>query len=276
MLDERLAISTGRIRTFQKKILAWYAQEKRDLPWRHTHNPYEILVSEVMLQQTQVSRVIQKYTEWLQEFPTVEDVAQAPQSSVLRLWSGLGYNRRALYLQQCAQKIVTTYQSQFPKSIKELRTLPGIGQYTASAILCFAFNKQVPVVDTNVRKVLITEFYQDSNPSLGEVEKLAEQLLPQGNAYDWNQALMDYASIMLKHVKIPIQKQSKFVGSNRYFRGAIMRILIHTYPLSRNEIQQILIGEKKEVTLEKLGTILKSLEKDTLIHFDNKTKLYTL
>jgi A/G-specific adenine glycosylase len=151
-------LSKENILAFQNEILSWYEQNRRDLPWRQTRDPYKILVSEVMLQQTQVNRVIPKFEAWLKAFPAVTDLAKAPTTEVLRLWSGLGYNRRALNLKTTAVVVSETYNGKFPKTEKELLALPGIGIYTARAILCFAFNQQVAVVDTNVKKVILTKF----------------------------------------------------------------------------------------------------------------------
>lgn len=222
---------------FQTEILAWYAMHQRDLPWRKSRDPYRILVSEVMLQQTQVNRVIPKFAQWFAVFPTVHDLAKAKVSDVLALWSGLGYNRRALNLKKTAEIVSQQYNGQFPQTEKGLLALPGIGEYTARALLCFAFDQQVSVVDTNVRKVLMVRL-QIPEKSVGET---AEKILPQGRAYEWNQALMDYASAMLKEHKIPIPKQSKFIGSRRYYRGQILKKLL----------------EKKEIQLKELGKLLK-------------------
>jgi A/G-specific adenine glycosylase len=240
---------------FQEKILSWYALHQRDLPWRKTRNPYTILISEIMLQQTQVNRVIPKFMAWLETFPTILDLANAPISEVLALWSGLGYNRRALNLKKTAQIISEKHNGQFPQTEKELLELPGIGHYTARAVLCFAFDKQVAVVDTNVRKVILTQFL--NNPTnglrLGETQpkqesisdkhitEIAEKLLPQGKAYDWNQALMDYASSVLKKEKIPVPKQSAFKNSRRYYRGQVLKVLL----------------EKKKVAIKDLGKLIK-------------------
>ena len=158
-------LSESKVRSFQKKILFWYEKNKRELPWRELlfdvtlqqRDPYKILVSEVMAQQTQIARVIPKYHAWLTRFPTLQSLAEAPTREVLLYWSGLGYNRRALNLQKAAQVIVREYQGEFPRSVETLRKLPGIGQYTASAIACFAFNEQIAVIDTNVRKVILIE-----------------------------------------------------------------------------------------------------------------------
>lgn len=226
------------IKQFQKEILLWYTKNKRDLPWRQTRDPYRILVSEIMLQQTQVSRVIPKYAAWLAVFPTLESLANAKTAEVLKLWSGLGYNRRALYLQKCAKEIIEKNHGVFPKNPEILKKLPGIGDYTAAAIACFAFGQQVAVVDTNVRKVILVHF---SHVMLKQVQddtikKVADQLLPIGKAAEWNQALMDYASSMLKKEKIPMVKQSTFKGSNRYYRGQIIKILLEKQKVTMSEL----------------------------------------
>jgi A/G-specific adenine glycosylase len=232
-------LSEGEIREFQERILGWYAVHQRDLPWRKTRDPYRILVSEVMLQQTQVNRVIPKYMEWLRLFPTVKELAAASVADVLRAWSGLGYNRRALFLKRLAEVLVRDYDGKFPEDEKLLLQLPGIGMYTARAILCFAFDKQVAVVDTNVKKVHLTQLDKEILNDK-EVWALAEQLVPEGRAYDWNQALMDYASMMLKQEKIAIPKQSKFAGSRRYYRGKLLKTLVRDHSVAISAVPQIL------------------------------------
>ena len=251
------ALSASNIKSFQKEILTWYAQHQRDLPWRKTRNPYHIVVSEIMLQQTQVTRVIPKFENWLRTFPTVSDLANAPTADVLALWSGLGYNRRALNLKRTAQIVTEKHNGEFPQTEKDLLALPGIGTYTARALLCFAFDHQVAVVDTNVKKVILTQLAGEKPPGLSlhdgnlsgapaitdkEIQALAEQILPQGKAYEWNQALMDYSSAVLKNEKIPIPKQSKFKGSRRYYRGRVLKVLL----------------EKKTVPLKEIGCLIKT------------------
>ncbi len=142
------------IRAFQDHILTWYDTFKRDLPWRGDPDPYHILVSEVMLQQTQVDRVIPKYLAFLERFPTLQSLADASVADVLREWRGLGYNRRALNLKRAAESTVERFGGKLPGTVSELESLPGIGRYTARAVASFAFGVQVPVVDTNVRRVL--------------------------------------------------------------------------------------------------------------------------
>src|SRR5437764_1899000 len=176
-------------------LLQWYAAEHRDLPWRSTHDPYAILVSEMMLQQTQVQRVLPKYEQFLAEFPTLADLAAAPTADVISAWVPLGYNMRAVRLQSIARQVMNEYDESIPDTIEELLTLKGIGRYTAGAIACFAFKKQVAMVDTNIHRVLHRIFLSLdlSEPRLTNDQRLtfAEQVLPDDKAYDWNQALMD-------------------------------------------------------------------------------------
>jgi A/G-specific adenine glycosylase len=318
-------LSAKQIKKFQKEILDWYAKNKRNLPWRvpsgtrfQRTDPYKILVSEVMSQQTQINRIIPKYEAWIKTFPTIHSLAKANTADVLRLWSGLGYNRRALYLQKSAQILIrhsglsripsgsgrdsgvaNAPQNDvviWPKTEEELVKLPGIGKYTARAILCFAFNKQVAVVDTNVKKVIITQFIchpdrvkrvegssstesveKDSSTSPEsssefaqndksylsdkEIEEIAGKLLPGGRASDWNQALMDYAAVMLKDHKIFIPKQSTFRDSDRFYRGQIMKLLTRQAKIPLKDIE-ILFSDVEKKRLKK---IILSLEKDKLI-----------
>jgi len=176
-------------------LLQWYQAEQRDLPWRSTNDPYAILVSEIMLQQTQVDRVLPKYQQFLAAFPTLTDLAQASTAAVITVWAPLGYNRRAVSLQAIARQVIAEYDGRIPDTIDELLKLKGIGRYTAGAIACFAYGKQVATVDTNIRRVLHRVFFglEFPEPKLNDTQMLtfAEQVLPTGEAYHWNQALMD-------------------------------------------------------------------------------------
>ncbi len=167
-------------------ILAWYAAVRRDLPWRRTTDPYAILVSEVMLQQTQVARVVPYYEAWLAAFPSAAVLAAAPVADVLRLWSGLGYNRRALALQAAAAIVA---RDGWPRSVEGLQALPGVGPYTAAAVASFAFGAQAAAVDTNVRRVIERVDRRRRRP--GELALRAGVLVPEGRAADWNQAMME-------------------------------------------------------------------------------------
>lgn len=249
------------IQRFQKEVLDWYQVHKRDLPWRKTRDPYAILVSEVMSQQTQISRVIDKYVLWIERFPTIEVLARASKKDVLQTWSGLGYNRRGIFLHECAKKITNVYHGIIPTDVKTLKQLPGIGEYTASAIMCFAFDAQVPVIDTNVKKIITIYFQQGKVPDKKNLEDIALQILPKGKAYEWNQALMDFASANLKKEKIPLPKQKTFKGSDRYYRGAIIRSLLINDALYTD--LRKMIG--KDIDPQRFASILKNLERDKLV-----------
>lgn len=277
---------------FQQKILSWYAEHKQELPWRESRDPYRILVSEVMLQQTQVSRVMPKFEAWLKKFPTLASLAKASVPEVLQYWSGLGYNRRALFLKKAASEIVEKYKGKFPQDEKILRSLPGIGKYTARAILCFAFDEQIAVIDTNVRKVILTQFKKEigtSRYALGEsnknhdssfilhdsvrevkitekeMQEIAEKLLPIGKAYDWNQALMDYSRMMLQKEKVPVPKQSKFLGSRRYYRGKIIKILLEKKKIAASQIGYLIKKDFIVTDTVWLEDVLKELEGEGFI-----------
>lgn len=167
-------------------ILAWYAAVRRDLPWRRTTDPYRILVSEVMLQQTQVARVVPYYEAWLERFPSERALAEAAAADVLRMWSGLGYNRRALALQAACAAVA---RDGWPRDVDGLRALPGVGPYTAAAVASFAFGVQAAAVDTNVRRVI--ERLDRCRRRPPELARRAQTLVPEGRAADWNQALME-------------------------------------------------------------------------------------
>lgn len=176
-------------------LLEWYERSGRDLPWRNIHDPYAVLVSEMMLQQTQVDRVLPKYREFLERFPTLAALAEAPTGDVIRAWAPLGYNMRAVRLQSIARQVVAEYGGQVPLQVEELYKLKGVGRYTAGAIACFAHRQQVATVDTNIRRVLYRVFVGIEQPDAPAREEqswaLAEKVLPPGEAYPWNQALMD-------------------------------------------------------------------------------------
>jgi A/G-specific adenine glycosylase len=191
-VDRRLA------RRFQRGLLTWYARHGRDLPWRRTREPYRVLVSEIMLQQTQVERVIPKYEEFLTRYPTLADLAAARPAEVRSLWYPLGYNIRPLRLHAIAREAVARYGGRLPDTDDELRRLPGIGRYTAGALLAFAFGRDAAIVDTNVRRVLGRVFLGSRRARRLRGESawwtLSRSLVPRGRAYDFNQALMDFGA----------------------------------------------------------------------------------
>jgi A/G-specific adenine glycosylase len=182
----------------QDGLLGWYAINRRDLPWRQTRDPYRILLSEMMLQQTQVPRVLPRWIAWLEQFPTLEALAAAPTAEVLRAWSGLGYNSRAVRLQAVARHVVAEYDGQMPRDVDTLLALPGIGAYTARAVACFAYEQDLPVLDTNVKRVLhrVLVGADAPKPLLNDRQlwALATEAVPAGRGYDWNQGLMDFGS----------------------------------------------------------------------------------
>lgn len=276
---------------FHTTALVWYQTNGRDLPWRKTTDPYKIIVSEIMLQQTQADRVVPKYEDWLKQFPTVNDLAQAPTARLIRAWAGLGYNRRALYLRQAAGSIAKL--GRFPTEVGELQKLPGIGPYTAAAICSFAFNQDVALVDTNIKRIFELLVFGDGGVSEKELRKIAQAFLPKGHSRDWHNALMDIGSIIakergakaqqtalttlfptLKQFKLPEvsdlplvrPKQSNFKTSKRYFRGQIISLLRENERLTIDELS----GQLGSVPYP-LPQLLVDLAKDGLIRIDNQT-----
>ena len=223
--------------SFRKLVWDFYkANGRHKLPWRKTHNPYKILVSEVMLQQTQVDRVIPYYKNFLKKFPTVRMLANVPLSEVLIAWQGLGYNRRAKMLHLAAKEVVSKYKGKFPESVEELESLPGIGPYTARAVAAFAYNQDVVFIETNIRTAITHHFFKnkkkvDDKEVLKVLTKAAPKFTKGKGSCEWNAALMDYGAY-LKRSRIRINaksktytKQSKFTGSDRETRGAILKAL---------------------------------------------------
>ncbi len=233
---------------FQKKIWNFYETHRRsDLPWRKKITPYRIWVSEIMLQQTQVDRVIPFFNNWMKKFPTLQKLASAPQSEVLSAWKGLGYNSRALRMHKAAQL------GSLPKSYDELLRLPGIGPYTAAAICTFAYHQSLVMIETNIRRVFIDSFFKSQeNIHDRDILKLIEKNLYKENPREWYWALMDYGAYLGKTIANPNKKsrhytvQKKFKGSDRELRGAILGILL----------------EVKKITFEKLFEQLKKLSTD--------------
>jgi len=192
-------VRAGSVRQrFQQRLLTWYRRHGRDLPWRKTRDAYSILVSEIMLQQTQVERVIPKYREFLKRYPTLEALARAPVKEVRRTWYPLGYNIRPVHLHGIARETVARYNGRLPSDEKALRSFKGIGPYTAGALLSFAFKKDAPILDTNVRRVLGRVFLGPRRMKALRGQKalwdLSAALVPPGKAYDFNQALMDFGA----------------------------------------------------------------------------------
>ncbi len=193
-----IPVLPGHKRKFRERLLKWYAQHGRDLPWRKTAVPYEILVSEIMLQQTQVDRVLPKYQEWLAKYPTMEDLAEAPLSDVKKTWYPLGYNIRPVRLHSIARESVVRYGGTLPRDPERLLAFKGIGRYTAGAIRAFAFREDAPILDTNVMRVLHRVFVGkgDAKRQKTALWGLSEAMIPRGKGYDFNQALMDFGAMV--------------------------------------------------------------------------------
>jgi A/G-specific adenine glycosylase len=185
-------------RRFRDRLLTWYRRHGRDLPWRRTDDPYHILVSEIMLQQTQVDRVMPKYEEWLLKYPTLDALAAAPDHEVTETWYPLGYNIRPKRLQSIAREAVTKYGGRLPSDEDTLRSFKGIGAYTAGAIRSFAFRERAAILDTNVARVLFRVFIGRGDPKSHAMKRhlwsVSASLVPRRHAYDFNQALMDFGA----------------------------------------------------------------------------------
>lgn len=190
----------ARLAELHRRLLTWFAATGRDLPWRKTRDPYQILVSEMMLQQTQVDRVLPKYAAFLDAFPTFEALAAAPTAEVIRQWAGLGYNRRAVNLQRIARTVLAEHAGTFPHDVATLRKLPGIGPYTAGALACFAFEQDVAFMDTNIRRVIrrLLVGPEDAPPATSErvLLELAQAVVPGGQGWAWNQAVMELGALI--------------------------------------------------------------------------------
>jgi A/G-specific adenine glycosylase len=244
----------------QARILAWYAANARDLPWRRTTDPYAILVSEVMLQQTQVPRVIPKFTAFLAVYPRLEDLGPAPLNDVLRLWKGLGYNNRARRLRDCAATVVAGAggrPAELPRSLPRLQSLPGIGPYTARAVLAFAHNADVAAVDANVRRVLAHELDLPADLSGRHLQAVAETVLPRGLSRDWHNALMDYGALVLTARVTgiaPRTRQGAFEGSRRWYRSRLLQALLERGPQRLDELA-VLLDVSPEVAAQLTGLL---------------------
>jgi A/G-specific adenine glycosylase len=249
---------------FRHLVFAHYKQHGRHaLPWRKTRDPYKILVSEMMLQQTQVDRVVLFYTAWVKRYPTIQSLAKASLSDVLSSWQGLGYNRRPKMLHQAAKLVVAIHNGKLPKSVKELEQLPGIGPYTARAVAAFAYNQDVVFIETNLRTAVTHHFFPDREKVAdAELLPILTKAFPQGNAREWYSALMDYGSylkrsgVRINHRSTSYTKQKAFRGSNREVRGALLKQLI-LGPATGISLLKLFPKERVEQTKEQLDALLK-------------------
>lgn len=257
-------LTKNKIDSFQRRILSFYRANQRDLPWRRTTDPYRIAVAEFMLQQTQVERVVAKYEVWIRRWPNWRSLAEASNRDLLSAWSGLGYNRRATYLGKMAQEVIGRFGGRLPDDPQTLRTLPGVGPYTANAILIFAFNKPLVTIDTNIRRVLIHELNLPPDISRAELEKVAIQILPKQSSRDWHNALMDYSRLALPR-RIPLipalSSQTRFRGSSREIRGEIIRRLTAQQRLSLSRL-----AREMNRPLADIRRAAQSLAKDGLVN----------
>lgn len=266
--------TTQAVTVFRKCVWAYYRKEGRDdLPWRKTRNPYHILVSEMMLQQTQVERVIPFYVAFIKRFPTAKLLAEAPLSEVLKAWQGLGYYSRAKRLQNAAKEIM---QSGMPKNAEALERLPGVGSYTAHAISAFAWNDDGIVLETNIRTAIIHHFFPTQRKVSDDMlRRVLTAVLPKGRAREWYSALMDYgAHLKRSGVRVNAKsrhytKQSKFTGSLREARGAILREL--TQGVQSETRLLSLFGDDRQA---QLAIALNALSReDFIIHNRGKWRL---
>lgn len=260
------------IRGFQELVWDYYRDHRREMPWRQDPNPYWVVVSEVMLQQTQVSRVLEKFPQFINQFSSFEELASAKTSDVITAWQGLGYNRRALNLQKLAQ----TIDGKLPQDPTGLVKLPGIGPGTAGSIAAFAFDAPVVFIETNIRRVFIHHFFEDQEGiDDKQLLPLVEEALDREHPREWYYALMDYGTHLAKTVPNPNRRskhhviQSKFEGSDRQIRGAILRALINK---SSNETQ--LIKQTQCSDVERFNKIIQALLKEGFI--EQRTNLYHL
>lgn len=260
-------LTNDHVKLLQQLVYSYYAVHRRDLPWRDGTDPYRVLISEVMLQQTQVDRVIPKFAVFMQRFPDPQTLAEAPVPDLLAAWQGLGYNRRALNLQRAARMIVDLWGGRVPEDPVLLQQLPGIGPYTAGAIASFAFNRPQIFLETNIRAVLLHFFFEDQE---GITDKqllpVAETVLDQANPRDWYNALMDYGSDLKRRFPNPSRRsrhhtvQSRFEGSDRQIRGAVLRLLLESGGMTVRAMQKQL-----DVEAERLKRILEGMVKDGFV-----------
>ncbi len=274
-----MSVSKAKLAEFETVVWDQGKSLYRDLPWRNTYDPYAILLSEVMLQQTQVARVLNRWEEWLNVFPTLEDLAAAPLPPVLELWQGMGYNRRALNLKRCAERVVGEHNAMIPHDRKALLDLPGIGPSTAAGVRVFAFQEQDMYLETNVRAVFIHELFPGQDKIADkELIPLVEATCPRADMVrSWYYALLDYGAHLKKVLPNPSRRsrqyarQSKFEGSHRQKRAYVLRRLLEM-PLSIDDLNLDLIEHERQAgredpTKEELQSILDELSAEGFVEF---------
>jgi len=297
-------LNSKRLSNIHRRIIGWYRVHHRRLPWRTTNDPYKILVSEIMLQQTQVSRVKEKLPVFFKKFPTLNKLSQASKADVIRSWRGLGYNNRAVRLHQFAKTILNNYDGKIPSDVPTLQQLPGIGPYTAHALACFAFRQHVPVVDVNIRRVLSRMFWIMKTPAdvkdTTTVWQLAEEILP-SDAYAWHQALMDLGSTtclprkplcdicpvrtlcssshlhktkIIHHKSNIVHREPSYLGiPRRFWRGKIVEVLRTVNGRGSMTLFQLGREIKQDFTQHEipwLKSIVRQLESDGVVAVSKK------
>ena len=265
---------SNKIKEFKKTILDFYTASGRSFPWRYAGkgNPWGVLVSEFMLQQTQTQRVIPYWKKWMKLWPRPSDLASASLESVLKEWSGLGYNRRAKNLRDCAAAIAENHRGIVPHTPEELILLPGIGPYTAGAIACFAWNYPALFIETNIRSVLIHFFFQGKTGIKDrELFPILEQAMDRKNPKVWYWALMDYGAELKKITKNPNRKsahyakQSPFKGSFREIRGELIRTLSVNGPQNTKTLRKEVKKKLPNLSAKNFYKALETLEKETMV-----------
>ena len=248
---------------FRRRLYRFFHDQGRQLPWRATTDPYQILVSEIMLQQTQVERVALKYEPFLNAFPNIWSLARAPLRDIMAAWQGLGYNRRALALQRIARRLVAEFDGSLPDSVDTLRTFPGIGEATAGALAAFAFNQPVVFIETNIRRVFLYCFFPgQSGVRDQEILPLVEQTLDRLQPRPWYYALMDYGAMLKRAAPNPNrrsahhQRQAPFADSDRQIRGLILKTLLGSPTLSAEDLVKT-VGKDQERTTGLIHTLIK-------------------
>ena len=259
------------ITSFQREILDYYRAHGREFPWRKTTVPYGIVVSEIMLQQTQTERVAEKYPEFITVYPDFAALASAPLSSILGLWQGMGYNRRARHLKQIAEQVMTEYEGHLPEDVNLLMKLPGIGHATACSICAYAFNMPVVYIETNIRRVFIHRFFPGREKVEDkEILPLVEEALYRENPREWYNALMDWGVKIKKEGADPnrrsagYSRQSPFKGSNRQIRGEIIRLLTR-----QEEYEETALLDSAPFPRDRVAYCLKQLEEEGFLCAEN-------
>jgi A/G-specific adenine glycosylase len=265
---------------FKKIILTYYVEHGRSMPWRQTRSSYRILVSEIMLQQTQVARVREFYKNFTKRFPSMKALAGAKTPDVLRAWQGLGYNRRAIALQKLSREVMRQYAGRLPRDQKMLVALPGVGPYTASALRVFAFNQPASLIETNIRRVFIHFFFPMDGKSGKKNKKVTdaqliryiERTVDRKHPREWYYALMDYGAMLGREAQSGKRttdpnrrsagyvRQSKFSGSDREIRGKILREALKKGKVSKRRIQ-----ESFRESPQRIAKIIEGMEKDGLL-----------